>query len=137
MVTSYWTNFYTSFKMYHDSDFLVYITGSKFYIYLDEIDTLILSEKQSSPFDFERTMLRHADAGLNLFSNQNHEGKVAIASTYEPVLPIAAHTITHLTIPSNLFLNHFTVSTFVTLCCVPILALHRRLLATLAPGLVL
>ena len=36
--------------------------------------------------------------------------------------------------PSNLVLNHFTVSSLVTLCCLPILLLHRLLLAIRAPG---
>ena len=43
----------------------------------------------------------------------------------------------HLTMPSNLFLNHLTVASLVTLCCLPTLDLHRRLLATRAPGRVL
>jgi hypothetical protein len=45
-----------------------------------------------------------------------------------------ARNISHLTMPSNLVLNHLTVSSFVTLCCLPILLLHRLLFATRAPG---
>ena len=39
--------------------------------------------------------------------------------------------------PSNLVLNHLTVSTLVTLWECPTFDLHRLLLATRAPGLVL
>jgi hypothetical protein len=43
----------------------------------------------------------------------------------------------YLTMPSNRFLNHLIVSSLLTLCCLPIFDLHRRLLATRAPGRVL